>query len=1000
MASSLVAALLLSSSLIGPASVGRVDAFSISAPSGTGASSSVLVGSRGVVPAPSRSVTALRASDRPSGPSADSLVSVHSGDGSGRKTDGGGGGGGDGASGGKRRRTGSGNKSKRRATTGGGGTASPQSKNRRNNNNSSSQSNRNRRRSDNRSTRPSAAPPSRATQWSKERHLALRSKLEKMQHRSVQGEELAQSYCDELLGLCVATDEWDSVLEVLTVMKDQGLSQTRSSYRACLEQCSKVNNGASALEILKAMQQAGVEPNGDDVTMAVKTMCRGGRWRNAKALLLRSAEQLPDAPAASAGNDGKIEGAKSKDDDGVVADDDSSASEDGDASKIISVDAYNAVMSSMKEEKKWKEAVQFLSLMEKGHGSSNKGGSGGSTKTKTVDDADRVHPRPTLVTYHHALEACASSGESEQAVTLLMSMRDKGTEPTSHTFDLVVRGLLKRSQWRRALKLLELMEEWEVPQSTRIYNIIISACAKAREVGQAMALLKKMRTLNIKPDVVTFNALISACASAGRWKDSMSLLQQCQREPGVDPDIITYTNAIRACARARKFKDAIELLQVLQDLGLTPDVYAYTAAIDACAKGKMWRKALDILDEMRTRGVQPTEVTYSVAITACGNGGQWQRAMELLNQMRMKGMSINVITYSSTISALAKAARRNMKETGGGEGSSEELSSKALDLLEQMKKEGVEPDTYSYSGAISACASAGRWEEALDLMAQMKKGGPKTRPNRITYTGAISACGRAGEWEHALRLFDEMRNDGLQADRISYNAVFSALRVGMQPERAYEIWGEMLGRRKEGQPRDSTKDEGGSSKAAPTSKPYATATSDPKLSPDIITLTDVIATLDRSEGDTNRERMDEVFDEAVELGIILPTDSLDSLWEVDLSGMSIPVAHAACRHIVQRARRAVASGESPCEDLMLITGVGAAHKAQGQDDDGADIVGASQQAPGRRGRGNTALREYVRQVLRDDFNPPLYSTIPHLGQGTVHVSADAFQKWLDGERQQ
>lgn len=767
-------------------------------------------------------------------------------------------------------------------------------------------------------------------------------------------------------------------------MKDQGLSQTRSSYRACLEQCSKVNNGVSAQEILKAMRQAGVEPDADDVTLAVKTMCRGGRWRNAKALVLRSAEQLLELSEDDSDN--------SKVEDTAVVDGD-------DTSHIMSVDAYNAVMSAMKEEKKWKEAVQFLALMEKGYGSIGKGGGAGGANGKTAEDSKRVHPRPTLVTYHHALEACVSAAESEQAVTLLMSMRDKGAEPTSHTFELVVRGLLKRSQWRRALQLLDLMEDWEVPQSTRIYNIIISACAKAREIGQAMALLKKMRSLSIKPDVVTFNALISACASAGRWKDSMSLLQQCQREPGVDPDIITYTNAMRACARARKYKDAIELLEVLQDLGLKPDVYAYTAAIDACAKGKMWRKALDILDEMRTRGVQPSEVTYSVAITACGNGGQWQRALELLNQMRMKGMPINVITYSSTISALAKAARRNLKGTVGGEGSADELSTKALDLLEQMKKEGVEPDAYSYSGAISACASAGRWQEALDLMSQMKKGGPKTRPNRITYTAAISACGRAGEWEHALRLFDEMRNDGLQADRISYNAVVSALRIGMQPDKAYEIWGEMCGR--------SANKQGGGGNARPASKskskPYATATSDPKLSPDIITLTDVIATLDRSEGAKNRERMDEVFDEAVVLGIILPADSLDSLWEVDLSGMSIPVAHAACRHIVQRARKSVESGESHCEDLQLITGVGVAQQsssdqAQVQDDGDTDQGENPQQSFGHRGRGNTALREYVRQILREDYDPPLYSTIPQFGQGTVHVSSAVFQKWLDAQR--
>lgn len=262
-----------------------------------------------------------------------------------------------------------------------------------------------------------------------------------------------------------------------------------------------------------------------------------------------------------------------------------------------------------------------------------------------------------------------------------------------------------------------------------------------------------------------------------------------------------------------------------------------------------------------------------------------------------------------------------------------------------------------------------------------------------------------------MRLFEDMRNDGIAADRISYNAVFSALRVGQQAEKAYEIWGEMCGR-KGSQSVTSRNNKGGS-------KPIASATSDPRLSPDIITLTDVIATLERSEGAENRQRMDEVFNEAVERGIILPADSLDSTWEVDLSGMSIPVAHAACRYIVQRALREVKGG-SPCEDLLLITGVGKAQQQQQQqahhsdsdldreednvpvgrdeEDEGNDPTVDLAPRLGLKGRGSTSLREYVRQVLRDDYEPKLYSTIPELSQGCIKVSQKVFQQWADAQK--
>ena len=148
---------------------------------------------------------------------------------------------------------------------------------------------------------------------------------------------------------------------------------------------------------------------------------------------------------------------------------------------------------------------------------------------------------------------------------------------------------------------------------------------------------------------------------------------------------------------------------------------------------------------MRARGIRPSAVTYGVAVSACGNGGQWQRALDLLNRMSESGMTVNVITYNAAIAALATAARNNAaasSSSGDGGGGSvgldgENLWVRALDLLERMREGGCAPDAYSYSAAISACGSGGRWEESLGLIEAMRGGGIRTRPNRIAYTAAI-----------------------------------------------------------------------------------------------------------------------------------------------------------------------------------------------------------------------------------------------------------------------
>ena len=159
---------------------------------------------------------------------------------------------------------------------------------------------------------------------------------------------------------------------------------------------------------------------------------------------------------------------------------------------------------------------------------------------------------------------------------------------------------------------------------------------------------------------------------------------------------------------------------------------------------------------------------------------------------------------------------------------------------------------------------------------------------------------------------------------------------------------------------------------------------DNNIKPDIITLTNVIACLERAEGKTNLERMDEVFEDAVERQIILSDDSMDTTWEIDLSGMSLPVARAACRFIMKRLLRTTAV-DSDTKDLMLITGVGKQQQYHASDGD-------------ESGSSRTALREYVRQILREDFEPALYSTIPSNAAGTVQVNKSNLDQWMETQR--
>lgn len=812
----------------------------------------------------------------------------------------------------------------------------------------------------------------------------FKTKLKDMQKKSQNNETMTQEYFDEIMGLSVAANDWDEVLNILEIMKANNVSQQLSTYRACLNQCYRVSNIDSAISILDAMDQANVRPEGKDIGTVISILCKLGNWRRS----LNIVKQYTEKQEQFLQDDNTTV---------TIIDQDSNQTEiELNASKyVIPVERYNAIIFNMGRSKNWKEAIQLLSLME--------------------NNPRDLHPEPQLYTYNLVLEACSQASQPEQAMQILQSIAStkKDMSPNTHSYNLVISACLKKQQWRRAIQILEMMNESDppVPQTTVTYNSVISCCAKAGEVHHAMSLLKMMRLRKVKPDTVTYNALMSACASSYKTCDNaLKLLDELHREPGVDPDVVTYTIAMRACAKGGKTQRGLAMFQMMKDRNLDLDVHAYTSAMDVCAKAGMWRQSLDLLDEMREKGIFPNGFTYSVAIAACGKGGQWERALELLYQMREKGIHINTITYNAAISALASASTKNMRQilkeerskeylsrvmedgegfssttsypsTSFGKSENSQLWRKALNLIDQMKETGVQPDAISYSSAIKTCGAAGRWKEALEIISIMKKGGPLTRPNRISYTNAITACGRCGEYEHALSLFDDMKNSGVQPDRVSYNALISALKAANQEEKIFQLWNEMCGTSYVGEDGDSKKD-----------TVIATATPDArKIAPDIITVTDVIDALERSPN--FRSKSDIVFAEAVKRNLLFKTDtySLDTVWEVDLSGMSFPVAHTAVRYALKRAHASFLD-DGVLEDLTFITGTGSTFSSAST----ADDRGVKKDTL-TEGYAPVALREFIRESLRNEFEPSIETTIPSYAPGTIITDKETFKKWIEGK---
>lgn len=95
----------------------------------------------------------------------------------------------------------------------------------------------------------------------------------------------------------------------------------------------------------------------------------------------------------------------------------------------------------------------------------------------------------------------------------------------------------------------------------------------------------------------------------------------------------------------------------------------------------------------------------------------------------------------------------------------------ALGLLAEMRRVNVRADTVAYNSAIDACSVNGDWSTALKLLQEMKDGGgggggggaAAPKPDVVSYGGAITACARGGRADEALNLVAELRANEARA---------------------------------------------------------------------------------------------------------------------------------------------------------------------------------------------------------------------------------------------
>ncbi|CAA6662168.1 unnamed protein product [Spirodela intermedia] len=155
---------------------------------------------------------------------------------------------------------------------------------------------------------------------------------------------------------------------------------------------------------------------------------------------------------------------------------------------------------------------------------------------------------------------------------------------------------------------------------------------------------------------------------------------------------------------------------------------------------KDWEGTLEVFEMLRVQPFySPKEGTYMKLLVLLGRSGQPAAAQKLFDTMVEEGLDPTAELYTALLSAYSRS----------------NLLDEAFSVLTTMKALPLcQPDVYTYSNLLKACADGGRFDLVDALASEMAERG--ITPNTVTQNVVLGGYGRAGRFEDMERVLAEM----------------------------------------------------------------------------------------------------------------------------------------------------------------------------------------------------------------------------------------------------
>ncbi|XP_078438045.1 pentatricopeptide repeat-containing protein At5g66520-like [Wolffia australiana] len=420
---------------------------------------------------------------------------------------------------------------------------------------------------------------------------------------------------------------------------------------------------------------------------------------------------------------------------------------------------------------------------------------------------------PSLIRSAFSHAALHPSGDLHYAILLLFSLSSPPRFIAASRFlhNTLIRGLARQPRFPLSISSLvyKRMLLQGIPPSSFTFTFLFQACASCLLSGTSLGVQLHcitVKTAFLLTDVCVRNSLI-------RFYSDSRALQQAKRifEEGVS-DVVSWNSIIDGCLNNGDVPGALLLFDRMPERNSV----TWNSVLAGLVKNERLDAARSFFEGLQERNI----VSWTVMISGYVQNGRTDEALRLFQEMQRAHRELNTAVLVSALLAVTKnpslshglwihayAERLGIKKNPSlstaiiamySNCGRVELGMQFFRSLKQREK-----DESTYTAAIFGLAVNSHGWEALNLFQQMRREGLK--PDRVSYLAVLTACNHAGCVELGFEYFNRMvGEDGIEPELDHYACMVDLLGRGGRLKEAEEfvsamplepdnvVWGALL----------------------------------------------------------------------------------------------------------------------------------------------------------------------------------------------------------------